>query len=297
MRSLFKQQSSSTMNHTSLNHLLKHLENITIVQCLCKRQWSLLEAVLTSEFRSSIAIDDPSLPTVVTADMIIHCAVRARAPLSVITLLASLYPQSLCSPDMMGRYPIHVAAKWASNPSIIAYLVKTNPSVVGAPDSDGKTPMHYVGECYVENHSGDSPQDTEQSMGEVVDILRLAAPHSVNLEDNDEMNAVEYALINNASMRVIKKMQRACRDDWRERSNRNPDCTQGCDDNHNNAVPAPMGRRRHDDLVKDIENMAYELHKQYMSSRGVESKTSEGSGKIHVHRSSARANIRVARTA
>lgn len=292
------------MNQTSLNHLLKHLENITIVQCLCKRQWSLLEAVLTSEFRSSIAIDDPSLPTVVTADMIIHCAVRVRAPLSVIMLLATLYPQSLCSPDMMGRYPIHVAAKWASNPPIIAYLVKTNPSVVGAPDSDGKTPMHYVGECYVANHSGDSQQDTEQSMGEVVDILRLAAPHSVNLEDNNEMNAVEYALINNASMRVIKKIQHACRDDWRKRSNRNLHRTLGC-----NAVSAPMGRRRHDDLVKDIENMAYELHKQYMSSRGVESKTSEGGGKIHVHRSSARArgaypyvplaraNIRVARTA
>jgi len=46
-------------------------------------------------------------------------------------------------------------------------------------------------------------------------ILRQAAPYSFNLEDADGCNAIEYAIANNADMKVIKVMQRTARDDWK----------------------------------------------------------------------------------
>ena len=41
------------------------------------------------------------------------------------------------------------------------------------------------------------------------------APHSFNLEDANECNAVEYAIANNADMTAIKTMQQTARDDLR----------------------------------------------------------------------------------
>ena len=52
-------------------------------------------------------------------------------------------------------------------------------------------------------------------MIQVIHILRQAAPYSFNLEDADGCNAVEYAIANDADMKVIKVMQRTARDDWK----------------------------------------------------------------------------------
>merc|ERR1719156_223082 len=54
-------------------------------------------------------------------------------------------------------------------------------------------------------------------MMNVVRLLKTSAPASVNLEDGEGMNAIEYALDSDADIRVIRVMQRACRDDGRKR--------------------------------------------------------------------------------
>merc|ERR1712111_128893 len=96
-----------------------------------------------------------------------------------------------------------------ATPDVIAYLIKTNPSVAGVPDSTGKTPMHYVGEYYLQNFNS-SLHGCNDSMLKVVRLLKKAAPMSVNLEDDEGMNAIEYALVNDANLEVIKSMQ-SCR--------------------------------------------------------------------------------------
>lgn len=272
---------------------------LTIARLLSQRQWSLLEGLLTSSSSSSMPIDDPSLPHAITADIVVHFAARFQAPLRIISLLARKYPQSLSAADVTGRYPIHVAAKWAATPDVIAYLIKMNPSVAGVPDSTGKTPMHYVGECYMHNFA--SPMYCrDDSMLQVVRLLKNAAPQSVNLEDNDGMNAIEYALISDANLKVVKTMQRACRDDWRERSKSGNSIAADCDEEdvappEGASRPQPqLGRRRHQDLVKDMETMALRLQREF-SERGGEMKTSNE--RIHVHRSTTQAKTHAARTA
>lgn len=286
------------MNQPHSSHFPLDQKNMTLARLLSQRQWTLLDALLVSTTSSSsILIDDPSLPHAITSDIVIHFAARFQAPLRILSLLAKLYPVSLASSDVTGRYPIHVAAKWGATPDIVAYLIKTNPAVAGAPDSTGKTPMHYVGECY-QRHFDNAMYNRNDSMLQVVRLLKNAAPKSVNLEDNEGMNAIEYALESDAHLKVVKTMQRACRDDWRERSKSvNSISDNRCDGDDAEVAkkPPPQGRRRHQELVRDMETMALKLQRAYCSDRMVDRKLKYD--RVHIHRSQSEANTQVARTA
>ena len=285
------------MNNSSLT---LEQQSMTLARLLSQRQWALLENILTSSTSAAIFIDDPTLPHAVTANIVVHFAARFQAPLRIISMLACLYPISLTSSDVTGRYPIHVAAKWSATPDVIAYLLKTNPAVAGVPDTTGKTPMHYVGECYMQ-HFNSSVYSRDESMLQVVRLLKGAAPLSVNLEDIDGMNAIEYALISDANLKVVKTMQRACRDDWRERSKKSLDTSDSvnCDDPAlliKTAIPM-LGRRRHHDLVKEVQTSALKLQaRSSRSDRYLGSKLMND--RVHVHRrASTSPNALAARTA
>jgi len=248
-------------------------QRLTLAGLLAEGQWATINALFTlSSASPSLLIDDPSLPHPVTEDVIVHFAVRFQAPLRIITLLSSAYAESLSSPDAAGRYPIHVAAKWGAAPDIIQFLIKSNPSVAGLPDHSGKTAMHYVGEFYHVNFSS-SYCNRDEAMLHVVRLVKFAAPNSVNLEDDDGMNAIEYALLSDANLAVIRAMQRACRDDWRERSKAGVPLVEteegeNCDADVQ-SKPA-VGRRRHQDLVKDIRIMATTMqnsNKRYVGQK------------------------------
>lgn len=292
-------------------------QQITIAYLLSQRQWSVLESILTSSSESrrpSLPIDDMSLPHAITSEIILHFATRFQAPLRIVSLLARIYPMSLTSADATGRYPIHVASKWSATPDVIAFLIKANPSVVGVQDSLGKTPMHYVGECYLAHYN--SPMyNRDDSMLQVVRLLKTAAPLSVNLEDNEEMNAIEYALLSEASLKVVKTMQRACRDDWRERSKASlledgpSTATDDSEEVATEVTPKPntteqkkppqlVPRRRHKDLVNEMLEIQTRLQREF-SNRSISGSDNmkSGSDRVHVHRSSGVANTRAARTA
>ena len=40
--------------------------------------------------------------------------------------------------------------------------------------------------------------------------------HSRHIEDDEEMNPIEYALLNSTNIKLVKMMQRASRKQWRE---------------------------------------------------------------------------------
>ena len=242
--------SSSGRQPSSIGSLLP--ANITIVRFISKREWSFLDSYLT-RFGLDLPIDDPGISDAVTPELVIHFAARFQAPQRTIKLLSQHFPISLESADATGRYPIHVAAKWAAMPDVIQFLLRSNPTAAGVQDCLGKTPMHYIAEYYAANYSHRKAQilPMQESMLEVVKLLKTAAPTSMNLEDNEGCNAIEYALENECDIRVIKAMQRACRDDWRERKAE---------------AIGYKGRRTHKDLVEDVQNKAEELRAQ-MSSR------------------------------
>lgn len=246
-------QSAHEDNRDRLNMSSQPQRNLASL--ICQQKWSMCDALLSSPgvSRRTVRIDDASAQSGVTADDVVHFAARFQAPLRIISQLSMMYPESLEIPDVAGRYPIHVAAKWSATPDVIQFLINANPAAVGLPDGSGKTPMHYVGECYICNYTS-CLYDRDKAMLQVVKMLKSAAPKSVNLEDIYGMNAIEYALDSDASLGVIKTMQRACRDDWRERSKSSSITSKK--DTAAFATTTPRGRR-HKDLVNDVQSISF----------------------------------------
>jgi len=262
----FRQKVTSKHQHPNPS------QKLTLTALLSERQWATIDLLLaySASDSSSLPIEDPSLPHAVTSEVIVHFAARFQAPLRIIALLSGMYPESLSSIDPVGRYPIHVASKWGAPPDVVKFLIESNPSAAGAPDSSGKTPLHYVAEHYAANYASLCKNQSvaalvpnsitlsfnqDEAMLYVVKMLKAGAPKSVNLEDDEGMNAIEYALESDAHFEVIKAMQRACRDDWQERSWAGAPLTLVGTEAAAAVArsQSELGRRRHRDLVKDIQ--------------------------------------------
>ena len=196
----FSKQCTNQCERQSSSH------DMVLTSLIRQRLWGSIYHELKNNPNSQIPIDD-STQNEVTEDTIIHFACKCQAPLIVINQLSLRYPQSLESADEFGRFPIHVATKWGATQDVIIFLVRTNLPAAGLQDDLGKTPMHYVGECHAHQYTLCL---TEENVLQVLKILKIAAPLSVNLEDNEDMNSIEYALEHDASLKVIKYMQRRC---------------------------------------------------------------------------------------
>lgn len=204
-----------------------------LTRSIARRNWYELERILSCG-SVQVEIDDKGI---ITDESILHFALRYRAPLYIVQLLCLRYPQCLTRPDSTGKFPCHVAAKYGASPSVIEYLVANNKYAAGIQDPLGKTPIHYVAEFYPSYVTNES----DENMLRVVKILREAAPQSFNLEDNEDRNAIEYAIENDAGLKIIKLMQRTARDDWR-------------------ALKANGHGKTHQELEEDISRSAQLAH-------------------------------------
>lgn len=215
----------------------------TLARMISKQSWHEVESLLSSTPVESIQIDERGS---IHKDNILHFACRFNAPLSIVRLIANRFPRSLVTPDSSGRFVIHVASKYGASPLVIHYLICENHAAAGVQDDLGKAPIHYIGEYYTRYHEASTAQAVDENMLRVVRILKAAAPESFNLEDQDDCNAIEYAIESNADIKVIKAMQRAARDDWRDLKSKH--------------------RKPHEELARDLERNASEMRMNLHSS-------------------------------
>ena len=216
----------------------------TLTRLIARRNWWEIESLLsTEESVESMEIDEKDI---ITEESVVHFSLRYRAPLHIVKLLALRYPLCLTRPDCTGKFAIHVACKYGSLPTVVEYLVSENKHAAGVQDPTGKTPIHYLAEYYASNYESPSHLVNE-NMCQIIRILREVAPESFNIEDNEEMNAIECGIENDLDLRIIKMMQRAARDDWR-------------------ALRASSGKK-HDELAKDIVRSRSEARLNSMNDR------------------------------
>ncbi|KAL7463735.1 hypothetical protein ACHAXS_004089 [Conticribra weissflogii] len=194
----------------------KPTDRLTLTRLVCGQEWLRLERILKTDHRM-LPIDD-NVQRSISENLLVHFACRFQAPLSTIRTLAEKFPESLTHSDASGRFPVHVASKWGATPDVIEFLIGSNPIAATIQDSLGKTPMHYLAEFYTQTckHNAVAAEFLEDYMEDIARMLKKAAPKAMNLEDNNGSNAIELAIENDAPLSVIKFMQRACRDDWRE---------------------------------------------------------------------------------
>jgi len=188
---------------------------------LCKmianERWLEIQELLTSPKDDVDIIDEDGA---VTREVIIHQACSHRAPKEILQSLSSEYWKSLYHADSDGRFPIHVAALNGAGPDIVSFLINSNSASAGIKDALGKTPLHYICEEFLKKNKGTNSLQCHQNMFRTVALLIKSAPSSVNVEDNEEMNPIEYAIASGAHVGIIKEMQKASRYCWRARQKR-----------------------------------------------------------------------------
>ena len=145
---------------------------------------------------------------------------------------------------------LQIACAWGASPETIEFLIHEHPAAASIQDNEGKAPIHHLCQSFTLNYEDASLTSlpVTDTMMSIVSMLKAAAPKSFNLEDNDDMNAVEYALESNTDIKVVKFIQRACRDDWRERKKKSDSS--------------------HKDLQDDLHKLQMDLRSQHLSSPG-----------------------------
>ena len=145
---------------------------------------------------------------------LLHAVVRCNPPLDVVGKMMEMCPYLPAAKDCLGRTPLHVAAGSAAAPRLIKLIAHAHPASCDAQDEDGKTPLHFACDITCELFEDSTP--TEQAPREVChDTIRALLSESIyasTIEDLDEMNAVEYAIMSDAPLKTIKLLQVAsCR--------------------------------------------------------------------------------------
>ena len=141
---------------------------------------------------------------------LLHACVRYDPPVPLLLKMTELHPESLVIKDCIGRTPLHVAAGSGASSSVIRMLTSKYPHACNIQDEDGRTPLHFACEtdCELFEEDEQSSPRGPPCLDTVIALLS-GSLEAVILEDVDDMNAVEYALLSDAPIEVITLLQKA----------------------------------------------------------------------------------------
>jgi ankyrin repeat protein len=153
----------------------------------------------------------------------------------VMTVLEK-HPDSLQATNNMGQTPLHVAAAHGVNAEVVMYLLGKDPQAASVVDNQGKLPLHYAakqshwraedGVCFlnisdveaVMNGESDDDHVLDPMYKNMVKAVAKAYPKALSHEDDNGCNPIEYALMNDASLDVVKTLQRTAVNSLRQRA-------------------------------------------------------------------------------
>ena len=129
------------------------------------------------------------------------------------------FPRSLDRINGDGRLPLHIATRWGASPKVIKFLIKARPDAALAQDNFGNTPLHLTCKGYHKNFVPcfKNEPDLKVSLLQIVQALLQSAPKVVNLENEDDMTALEYAITGEVDREVVRLLHEASLDDWKMR--------------------------------------------------------------------------------
>ncbi|KAL7495823.1 hypothetical protein ACHAWT_006321 [Skeletonema menzelii] len=140
---------------------------------------------------------------------LLHACCRHEPPLEIIVQMIRLRPELVSARDCLGRTPLHIAAGCSAQPHVIKTLAHADPSTCNVQDEDKRTPLHLA--CDRDCNLFEDPEDSksrELSYDSVRALLSESLEAAV-MEDEDEMNPVEYAIMSNADIKLVKLLQKA----------------------------------------------------------------------------------------
>jgi len=142
----------------------------------------------------------------------LHAALKCDPPRQLVLDMIAIYPALAEAKDCLGRTPLHVAAGSAADPRLIKILAHVCPVACDVQDVDGKTPLHFACDSssvlFQDDHNNESATPRPPCHDAICALLSesLAA---ATIEDADEMNPLEHAIMSNASLKTVKLLQNA----------------------------------------------------------------------------------------
>ena len=143
---------------------------------------------------------------------LLHAVVRCKPPLAIVANMMEICPDLPATRDCLGRTPLHVAAGSAAAPELIKLIAHAHPASCDATDEDGKTPLHFACDSSCELFEDDSAvmqMISREVCHDTIRALLSESLHAATIEDMDEMNPIEYAIMSDAQMKTIKLLQKA----------------------------------------------------------------------------------------
>ena len=141
---------------------------------------------------------------------ILHAAVRYEPPLAIVAKMINVCPELPAARDCLGRTPLHVAAGSKVSPLLIRLIAHAYPAACYTVDEDGKTPLHLAcdSSCELfEDDGEDNPTPLMPPNHNSIQALLSESLKAVTIEDFDEINPIEYAIMSNASLKTVKLLQ------------------------------------------------------------------------------------------
>ena len=140
---------------------------------------------------------------------LLHAVVRCNPPLDIVAKMVDLCPDQLTAKDCLGRTPLHVAAGSSAEPNLIKFIAHANPASCIATDEDGKTPLHVACDSSCVLFEDDDAMLPREVCHDTVRALLSESMYAATIEDLDEMNALEYAIMSDAELRTVRLLQTA----------------------------------------------------------------------------------------
>ncbi|EED94158.1 predicted protein [Thalassiosira pseudonana CCMP1335] len=166
---------------------------------------------------SQLALDEPqafqSLSNLVSRSSgfngmsLLHAAARYNPPSNIISKMIELCPDTIEKVDCLNRTALHVAAGTGADVSVIRVLTSRYPEACMIQDVDGRLPLHLACDSSCQLFEGS--QNSKLPNFAVIQVLLSVSMESSVAEDEEGMSAVEYAIISDADISVVKLLQRA----------------------------------------------------------------------------------------
>ena len=196
-------------NHTDVDgNMMQYLS--ILLGLIEAKDWTTFE---------NMALRDPAAFQVIT-DIIsnnpefngmtlLHACARYNPPVEIVSHMIMVCPGIVGAQDCIGRTPLHVAAGTGASPRLIRLLVKACPQSCNVQDEDGRTPLHLACDSSCQLFENDDSDERGPPSYDAVLALLKGSLLSATLEDEDEMSALEYAIVSDAPIEVVKLLQKA----------------------------------------------------------------------------------------
>jgi len=207
-----------------------HSETDDLESLIANRQWHHLLARIVAATATNGPAGNSTLKNDIqmlmdldySGENVLHRVCRYHPTPEIVELIIQELPTAIYQTNSQGQYPIHCATEWGACPTVIRTLSDRCRYALENQDHQGRTPLHLACIDYCDNYKytpgAVAVVQIREAVAQTIQMLATKCPNVSNLEDNEEITALEYAVLNAAmvDLDTIQCIQRASCQTWKQ---------------------------------------------------------------------------------